>query len=775
MASGLELFSVVGKLVLDKGDFDSKANEAEQTGKSLAENLSGFFDKVKTAVKAAAVVAAVKKISSALWNLANDVAAVGDKIDKQSQALGLSRKAYQEWEYILGQSGASIDSMAMVMRTMGSAISENSAETAAALSKLGLSAAHLQSIAPEQQFEKIVRAFQQMPPSAQKTQLALQLFGRGAQELMPLLNSATDSIDQLRQNAEDLGLIMSDEDVDASVAFGDALDDLTRSWNAFKNRIGAQLLPGFTDFFIDASHTIGRLSTELVGAFKSGDWATFFATLSTEIGRFIPGLVDGALKVINGIAANADKFTSIAASIVSGLATAIGAAIPILVENIPNFVSKVWDGLKGQVNDLANDIIGELNTAFGTNIPEIDLSNVKLPENWDEVKTLLAKETTKTITFLAPTIDTIISFFDDLEAWKKETFEYTVSWVVTSWANVQIAFNNLHQWLSEKFEYTVTWFITGWANVELAFIELEKWVGETWEATVSWVETTWSGINDKFVQLEDWVAKGWNATVTWVQSAWDDVSNAFNTVGQWVGDTAHNIYLDFKSTVDDIINTIKGWADQGIGNLVLNFISGTVDSIITWIKGWTAPKSAKLNLSGTPDENITNVKGWIEDSVGVDISFSGVLTGIAQTVYDWIQNGVNVAINFLGGILGIGGSGTDTDISQIPLTFDTGSGSWGVSVGGSFAKGLNYVPFDGLAMLHRGETILNQDQGREWRQSGGNGFDMREIGGMIADAVAAAVGDIQINMDGRQVGNAVTDYVSKGIYQRQNSRRFAAV
>lgn len=93
------------------------------------------------------------------------------------------------------------------------------------------------------------------------------------------------------------------------------------------------------------------------------------------------------------------------------------------------------------------------------------------------------------------------------------------------------------------------------------------------------------------------------------------------------------------------------------------------------------------------------------------------------------------------------------------------------------ARGLNYVPYDGyIAELHRGEAVLNQDSAYKYRQGGGvGGFDMREIGGMIADAVAAAVSDIQINMDGRQVGNAVTDYVSKNIYRQQNGRRFAAV
>ena len=108
---------------------------------------------------------------------------------------------------------------------------------------------------------------------------------------------------------------------------------------------------------------------------------------------------------------------------------------------------------------------------------------------------------------------------------------------------------------------------------------------------------------------------------------------------------------------------------------------------------------------------------------------------------------------------------------------ETNSGTSHGHGGAHFAKGLNYVPYDGFrAVLHRGETILNQNQGREWRQSGGaSGINPQALYGVVAQAVAAAVENIQINMDGKAVGNAVTQQVSRNIYQQQFSRRFATV
>ena len=88
------------------------------------------------------------------------------------------------------------------------------------------------------------------------------------------------------------------------------------------------------------------------------------------------------------------------------------------------------------------------------------------------------------------------------------------------------------------------------------------------------------------------------------------------------------------------------------------------------------------------------------------------------------------------------------------------------------AKGDWYVPYDNYpSLLHRGEMVLTASQARQFREGNG-GFNSKELYSMVASAVAQAVSNIQINMDGRSVGNAVTDQVSRNIYQAQYGRRF---
>jgi len=58
-------------------------------------------------------------------------------------------------------------------------------------------------------------------------------------ELEPILNTGAQGIEELRQRCHDLGLVMSDETVNAGVKLGDTIDDVKGSFGAIVNNIGA--------------------------------------------------------------------------------------------------------------------------------------------------------------------------------------------------------------------------------------------------------------------------------------------------------------------------------------------------------------------------------------------------------------------------------------------------------------------------------------------------------------------------------------------------------
>ena len=62
-------------------------------------------------------------------------------------------------------------------------------------------------------------------------------------DLLPMLNSTSGSIDELKAKAQDLGLIMADEMVDAAGNYADSLDTMQRATAAAGCQIAAGSCP----------------------------------------------------------------------------------------------------------------------------------------------------------------------------------------------------------------------------------------------------------------------------------------------------------------------------------------------------------------------------------------------------------------------------------------------------------------------------------------------------------------------------------------------------
>ena len=878
----MELFQVAAKLVLDKSGYDKDVTDADKQGKSLAENLTGYMEKAKKVLTGIMSAVVVQKVASAVWNLAKETSAAGDRIDKTSQALGLSRKAFQEWDYILSQSGASIDSMGMSMKTMNEAISKNSGETAVALSKLGLSAAQLQNLSPEQQFEELVKAFQKMPPSAKKSEYALLLFGRNAQSLMPLLNSASGSVDELRNRAHELGLIMSDEDVDASVAFGDALDDLNRVWTAVKQKFGAQMLPTFTRGMIAAANSLGKVANQVQTAFKTGDWSGVFETITTEIKTLLPKAIDTIVNIGVGLFQNADKIISLGFSVLQGLISGLRENLPTFVAKIPEIFDAFVTGLAELGVTAGNGIIDAINEIFGTKIPHIDIDGVneviedikalsrewgtvkdwigktyttvvkwieryfpevsggielmkeeiaKIPEavvtwtvrNWQAIQSTMSAVSFAThkifeifVEFKRKAWDTISKAVIDITVWTLKTWPIVVSFSRKAWDTISKAIIDITVWGNKAWNVTVAFARKSWDVISKAIIDITVWSYKTWPIVVTFSKKAWDTISRAIIDITVWGNRTWNVTVTFAKKAWDTISRAIIDITVW-GNKAWNVTVTFakkawdtisRAVIDITVWTLKAW------NITVTFVRNAWDTIsraiidvtvwtlkawnitVNWINdGWLAVKNAfsllgswinnkvneiKVTWTSIIDSWITTINEWIEKGEKATIQFTGEIFGWVKTIADWVKNGIDVGVRFFNSTVETVGDAVNftsnavtnpdsTERSLVNGILEFTRHQFG------FAKGLNYVPSEGLYRLHRGETILNQSQGRAWRNGESNGFNVDEMYYAVASAVSEAVSNIQINMSGKKVGNAVTRQVSRNQYQDALGRRYAPI
>ena len=95
----------------------------------------------------------------------------------------------------------------------------------------------------EEMFNETVIALQNMEEGPKKAALATDLLGKSASELAPLINGAAGSVEDMRQQANELGLVLSDDSVDAGVKFTDSIDQAKRSLMAVVTTIGVQVMP----------------------------------------------------------------------------------------------------------------------------------------------------------------------------------------------------------------------------------------------------------------------------------------------------------------------------------------------------------------------------------------------------------------------------------------------------------------------------------------------------------------------------------------------------
>jgi len=318
-------------------------DELGDTGES-ADNARGKFEKLGSVVKGvgiavgaamAAVGAAAVAAGKALYDMANDAAAAGDRVDKASQKLGLSAEAYQEWDYVLSQNGASIDSLGAGMKTLQKTmdgLTEDGDKASVAFKKIGIDFDEIKGKSPEEAFDMTVKALQNMPPGAEKTAAAMKLLGKQGMELMPLLNQTAVGTDALKQKAHDLGMVMSEDAVSASVAFADSMDTLKRAFAGVKNSIGAELLPGLT-----------QITDGLAGLIAGQDGAAEFIKAGAQsvvdsISEILPRVFDVLMTIGSAIA-------DITPKVISTLILGISSNIPILVRSATQIIKALLDGV----------------------------------------------------------------------------------------------------------------------------------------------------------------------------------------------------------------------------------------------------------------------------------------------------------------------------------------------------------------------------------------------------------------------------------------------
>ncbi|MCJ7587548.1 MAG: phage tail tape measure protein, partial [Candidatus Aminicenantes bacterium] len=238
--------SIIGKMVLDMTGWKQSIATVDKDGKALGSKFDALGQKfqdvgTKMTVVGAAVVASLSAmiIKSAKY---------GDEMVEIAQKVGINVTVLSSYKLAADKTGMSIDGLARGLKFLSMNMVEASKGTgdgADIFKELGISVTDASGKLRDTDvvLGEVATAFAGMEGGAEKTTLAVKLFGRAGMDMIPFLNLGADGLTRERTEAERLGLVLSGPAAKAQNEFNDQLDALKDATLGASMAIGSALIP----------------------------------------------------------------------------------------------------------------------------------------------------------------------------------------------------------------------------------------------------------------------------------------------------------------------------------------------------------------------------------------------------------------------------------------------------------------------------------------------------------------------------------------------------
>jgi phage-related minor tail protein len=286
--------------------------------KELAQKMAGAKDETKTfgeILKANLTADALKATGQAIVNIGKGVLELGknsakyaDDVMVLSTQFGLSTDTIQEFQYMAELTDTSLEtitgSLAKLTKNMQTA-TKGTGDAYKAFEALGVSItdSNGELRSSEDVFNDVINALGQMDNQTQADAYAMQIFGKSAMELNPLIEAGSDAIAQYAEEAHQMGYVLDSETLESLGALDDSMQRSQNAINAVKNQIGSQLAPIIADI------------TEAFAEWAMGvDWKAVGNTIKSvlsAIGKAINVLIPIVKKIIEWAGKAVDAISKI--------------------------------------------------------------------------------------------------------------------------------------------------------------------------------------------------------------------------------------------------------------------------------------------------------------------------------------------------------------------------------------------------------------------------------------------------------------------------------
>ena len=504
---------------------------------------------------------------TALGGLAYKAVTTADDLNTLSQQTGFTTAELQKMEYAAGRMDVEVDTIVGAARKLKKSMTSTSDSVTGAFDALGVSVTDASGNVRNSNdvFWEVVEALGMVEDETQRDILAMDIFGKSADELAGLIDDGGAAFRGMGDEAERLNLILSQDTLDTLNETNDKLDQVKAQASATMLELGAKAAEVLLPLFEKVTAGISQV-LEWLGSLDQGQLQTIMTILAV-VAAISPLLsiisaVSGAIATVTTIISTISSLLPVISGAISGLfallaanpigivVTAIAALVAAFVllwnksEGFRNFWIELWEKIKA----VFSPVIDAVQAAFG-----------KLS---DKIKSDILPELQKLWQAIEKNVLPVLKSIADVI---KSNLQPTFEWLKTGLGNLKIAFQTdwdvIKTMTSGTFENIKTVISTAWNVIKTVVstaLDVIKNVIKTATAVINgdW-RGAWEGIKNIFSSI-------WNGIKSILSSVWSGIVSIFNNNLNTVKSVVSRIFEGIKSTIQNTINGAKNIVKSGL-------------------------------------------------------------------------------------------------------------------------------------------------------------------------------------------------------------------
>lgn len=229
-------------------------------GMKSSMNAMGSLDAQSLALAGgfAAVAAAIVKVEKAMISMTKESAAFADNIITLSMQTGQSTQQLQEFAYASELIDVSVDTLQGSLTKLTNNMQDTMNGTGnakASFDKLGVSVTNADGSmrSANDVFYETIDALGQVKNETERDAMSMDIFGRSAQDLNPLIIQGSQTLKAYADEAHNVGYVLDDEALSALGAVDDAYQRLQNTQEGVKNQLSAEFAPYLEEFYGDVT------------------------------------------------------------------------------------------------------------------------------------------------------------------------------------------------------------------------------------------------------------------------------------------------------------------------------------------------------------------------------------------------------------------------------------------------------------------------------------------------------------------------------------------